>query len=257
MSSKQRRSKLALVAVVAALALTSCAGTEEPNASASPTEAASSPAPSWNTEAVAEPPFVLSGKGDQDITIDFPAGFDEVSFVTLTADGDVTIDEVDYDGKTVGRLIQATEEKPNAQVFKYPSEDTPSRTSDFVVKADEDVSWALSAEAILSLDETSAPFLTSNETRAFMFTGSADSIDFITTGSGDAKLSIIAPEEERSQVFGGGRGNSGTHIDASSLSGISDFNGYVFFVDASNPDTLQWSIYFSKTELENVEVPRT
>lgn len=255
MSKRKRNSLIAVVAIAAVAVLSGCS-TSEPEVEPTATEEPTFDGPVWNSEVSQKPPFVISGKGEQKITIDFPAGFEEVSFVTLSGDGDVTLDELDYDGKTVGRILRIDDTRPEESTFKYPTEDTPSRTSEYLVKANDSTSWSISAEAILSLPSIDASFVTGNTSKTFIYTGSATVMDYITVGTGTAKLSLITPNEDSNKSFGGGRDSSGTRVSVKDLAQISDLNGYVISIAATNPDTQQWSLYFSTPEFESIEIPR-
>jgi len=246
-------SKLAAVLFVSAMVLTGCSGEPEPVPTS--TGPAKIVPPTYNQEAAEKPAFTINGSGQKEIKIDFPAGFDEPSVLTMSATSDVKLAELDYDGEKVEQVASVDESEGGTSVFiKYPTEDSPARTTNFLVEAEDDTSWAISAESLGSIDKVASMSLTGTGPRVFMFDGDADIADIITTGIGTTNVSLVPLKGDSPIKLSGGKNSTVERNEAKSLdSSISNYKGYVFIISADSPDTQSWEILFSKTP----EPPKT
>jgi len=248
--SLKKRSKIALIFVASVLVLTGCTSAPEPKPTATATEKPEVVRPVYDAEAAGKLPFTINGVGNEDITIDFPAGFKEPSIVTMSATGEASLTELDYDGKeTDGVLNIRAKNGGTVLTIKYPTEESPSRTTDFRVEAEDDVSWAISAEALGSVEKLQGSSVSGTSSRVFMLDVEANTIDFITKGVGATDLYLVQLDEDSANRLQGGNDDD---IVRSTDSGVNtkveNFAGYIFVVVANNPDTQGWEILFSEQE---------
>jgi len=243
----KKTNKVFALLVLAAITLSGCASST-PEPVPTTTKEPEIVRPSYDSEAASKLPFTINGVGTEDITIDFPAGYAEPSIVTLSSTGAVSISELNYDQNEVGALLSIrSDEGGSAITVKYPTEDSPARTSDFRVEADEDVSWAISAEALGSVRKLTQTSVAGTGSQVFMLDVEANVLDFVTTGSGTTSLAIVELDDTEAKKLQGGKNTSATQSSSTEVNkSLNNFAGYIFVVTSENPDTQGWEILFSQ-----------
>jgi major membrane immunogen (membrane-anchored lipoprotein) len=249
----KKLSKAIAAMIAVSFLLTACSSSKpEPVPTATKTEAAVV-RPNYDTSDKASIPFTINGTGSRDIKINFPTGYKEPSLVTLSSNGAVDVTELNYDGDSVADTVSIDSDEGGSQtVAKYPTADTPARTSNFHVDAKDGVAWAISAQSLGSVQKLSSLSVSGTESQIFMLDSKANVLDFKTIGDGSATVYIIPLKGDSPVSLGGGQDTGNYRTPASSSNAnLKNYEGSVFEIVANNPDTQSYQLIFTQQNLDN------
>jgi len=235
-----KRSRLTVLAVMCAVtaSLFGCSSSPEPKETSAPAPVIEKP--DYVDSGI---PFTVNGNGNQNITINFPAGFDEPSIVTLSSNGKTVVYELDYDNNKVGSAMLSTRDGGGeVTIVKYPTTNTPSRTNKFSVESDG--AWAISAEGLSNVSRLNELSMHGINSTAFMVNVKADFVSFVTNGTGQTKVAFIDINAKEPRMLSGGKDKQSAFYSAKEL-GVDNLYGYIFLVTTDGNEDQEWELLFS------------
>lgn len=246
----RRITSLAASAVVAALVLAGCAGGAAPEPTETATPEPTHTIPQYDSEAAAEPSFTVSGRGERIVRIEFPSDT-EGSILSVSTNGRIGIFPLTVDGDKLQTLGTFQPDQPNITVVFPATGDNLAASDEYLVQTDEDVSWAISTQALGSVPSLTSNSITGTDSQVFRLDFAADTMIYTTTGFGATEIDIIYVPEN--QLIRAGRGanavrgiTTSTQINPSLIG----YEGYIFVVSAYNPSTQGWRLTFQQSQPE-------
>jgi hypothetical protein len=241
-----KMTKLA-AALLSVAILAGCAGAPDPEPTATATPEPTHVVPQYDQEAAGEPPFTISGRGERIVRINFPSST-EPTIISASTNGRVVVYPLTVDGDKLQAIGTFDADKPNIAVV-FPLEENLSASDEFLVETDEDVSWAVSTQALGSVPATTSQSIGGTSSTVFRLDVPADTMVYNTIGFGTTTIEVI--NLNTGQVVRAGRGvdtlrgiTMSTTVDSSLIS----YQGYIFIVTAENPATQGWRLTFQQSQ---------